>query len=183
MAKIFKTNQNLVNAGFNQVSGETLTLGGNTLIGNSATFKYTTNQQSRYTARSVVDASYVTGKTSYLQTEIDALSEITGSNKNNIYNITGITGSTILTLNEYVIFIDSSVSGITITLPFTPVKGQAYKIKDVGGNAYTNNIIIDGNGNNIDGSPTALINTDYGSVELVFSTLLGSGWYSTAFIN
>ena len=63
MAKKFQTNQNLVNAGFQQLSGQTLSLSGNTLIGNCATFKYATNQHSRYVARSVVDASYVTGLT------------------------------------------------------------------------------------------------------------------------
>ena len=170
MAKIFKTNQNLVNAGFNQVSGETLTLGGNTLIGNSATFKYTTDQHSRYTARSIVDAAFVTGFTS----------GGTGGDKNNIYKITGITTGVTLTLNNYIILVDSTITGITITLPNSPVEGQAYKIKDVGGFALTNNIIIDGGGNTIDGASIALINTDYGAVELVFSN---SNWYSLAFIN
>jgi hypothetical protein len=175
MAKIFKTNQNLVNAGFNQVSGETLTLSGNTLIANSATFKYTTDQHSRYTARSIVDAAFVTGFTS---------GGTGGGDKNNIYSITGITGSTILTLNDYIILVNSTITGITITLPNSPIEGQAYKIKDVGGFALTNNVIIDGNGNTIDGASIALINTDYGAVELVFSMFMGSGmWYSLAFIN
>jgi hypothetical protein len=83
----FKTNQSLVNAGFNQVAGQTLSLSGNTLIGSSATLKYSTDQSSTYIARSIVDAAYVTGKTS-------AICNI-GSAGQVIYRgIGGITGAT-----------------------------------------------------------------------------------------
>lgn len=95
----FKTNQSLVNAGFNQVAGQTLSLSGNTLIGSTATLKYSTDQSSTYVARSIVDAAYVTGKTS-------AICNI-GSAGQVIYRGTGgITGATG--------FIYTS-SGVTVT--------------------------------------------------------------------
>jgi len=99
---------------------------------------------------------------------------------NNIYNITGITSST-LTTAEYVVLVQTSGTTQTITLPSSPINGQAYKIKDMG-NALTNNIIVNGNGNIIDGAPNATINTDYGALEIVYS-LIDSEWYSLAFIN
>jgi len=68
---------------------------------------------------------------------------------------------------------------ITFTLPAAPATGQAYKIKD-NGNGLTNNITIDGNGNNIDGASTATINTNYGAFEIVFD---GTEWWTLSFIN
>jgi hypothetical protein len=175
MAKIFKTKQNLVNAGFNQVSGETLTLGGNTLVGDGATLKYATDQHSRYTARSVVDAAFVTGFTS---------GGTGGGDKNNIYSKTIITGDTILTSGStYLILVNHDVP-ITITLPLSPINGQVFKIKDISTlGAFLNNITIDsGVGNTIDGSQYALINTDFGAVELIYNNS-PVGWFTLAFIN
>ena len=175
MPKIFKTNQNLVNAGFNQVSGETLTLGGNTLIGNSATFKYTTDQHSRYTARSIVDAAFVTGLTS---------GHTGGGDRNNIYSITIITGDTTLTTGSTYLILVNHNAPIIITLPLSPINGQVFKIKDISIlGAFLNNITIDsGVGNTIDGSQYALINTDFGAVELIYNSS-PLGWFTLAFIN
>lgn len=103
MAITFKTNQNLINTGFNQTSGQTLSLSGNTLIGKCGTLKYSSNQHNKYTALSIVDASYVTGKTS-------AICNV-GSNQQVIYrDINGITGATNFTYNKL-------LSGGTVTLP------------------------------------------------------------------
>jgi hypothetical protein len=110
MAKTFKTAQSLINSGFNQISGQTLSLSGCTFIGDSATFKYNTNQHSRYTARSVVDASYVTGIT----TNICHI----GSNKQVIFrDVVGITGATNFTY-------DKALSGVTVpnlTISIPPI--------------------------------------------------------------
>lgn len=92
MAKIFKTNQSLIDAGFNQIAGNTLSLSGNTLIGSTATLKYSNDQSNTYTSRSVVDASYVTGKTSFIRN--------IGSNQQVIYRgVDGVTGATDFTYN------------------------------------------------------------------------------------
>ena len=99
---------------------------------------------------------------------------------NNIYDVTGITTAT-LTGSEYVVLVQTSGATQIVTLPAAPVDGQAFKIKDKG-NALTNSITVAGNGNNIDGAASATINTDYGALELVYSSS-DTEWYSLAFIN
>jgi hypothetical protein len=100
MIRKYRTNQNLVDTGFNQTSGQTLSLSGNTLIANSATFRYDTNQHSRYVARSIVDAEYVTGLTVNIRH--------IGSNQQVIYHdVSGITGATGFIYNK-------ATSGVTV---------------------------------------------------------------------
>jgi hypothetical protein len=70
---------------------------------------------------------------------------------------------------------------ITVTLPASPNNGRVFTIKDVSGAALTNNITIAGNGNNIDGSSSASINTNYGSLKLIYSLSLDE-WYTMAYI-
>jgi hypothetical protein len=93
MAKTFKTNQSLVNAGFNQVLGQTLSLSGNTLIGSTGTLKYSSDQSSAYVARSIVDADYVTGLTSAL-CNIGSVGQIIYRSSSGITGATGFTYST-----------------------------------------------------------------------------------------
>jgi hypothetical protein len=102
---------------------------------------------------------------------------------NNSYKYSGVTGNTTLVTGDtYLVLVDTSSSAPTITLPATPLDGQAFKIKDKSGNALANTITISGNGNNIDGSGSASINTDYGALELVYS-LEDDEWFSLAFVN
>jgi len=94
---------------------------------------------------------------------------------NNRYTIDVVTTNITLPTTGYTIL----VSGATaLTLP-AGVNGMAYKIKDACGNALADNISVVGT---IDGSANASINTDYGALELVYSSALGE-WYSLAFIN
>lgn len=96
----------------------------------------------------------------------------TGSSSQNVYSLKRIvTGSTSLTGTDFVLFCNAATS-ITLTLPSSPVNGQVYKIKDVSGNAGTNIITINGNGKNIDGSSTILINTNRGGVEICYDQTL-----------
>jgi hypothetical protein len=107
---------------------------------------------------------------------------ISGNNlTNNIYSKTIITTSTLLTTgSSYVILV--SGTSITITLPSSPSNGQAFKFKDVCGNALTSNIIIDsGAGRTIDGSRCAIINTNYGAMEVMFGATCK--WFNLSFIN
>ncbi len=86
MSKKYRTNQSLIDTGFRQTSGDTLTLCGNTTIGSTATLKYESDMSSTYTLRSVVDAEYVTGLTSCISG--------VGSNTQIIYRgVSGITGA------------------------------------------------------------------------------------------
>ena len=86
----FKTNQSLVNDGFNQVSGQTLSLSGNTLIGSAGTLKYSTDQSSTYVARSIVDAEYVTGLTSAIR-NIGSVGQLIYRGSSGITGATGFT--------------------------------------------------------------------------------------------
>jgi hypothetical protein len=61
---------------------------------------------------------------------------------------------------------------LTLTLPLlaaVPV-GFRVSVADEVGTAGTNNITISGNGSNIDGSSTKVINTNYGSYDLYAGT-------------
>ena len=61
----------------------------------------------------------------------------------------------------------------TVVLPASPIVGQVLIIKDIDGDANTNNITVSGNGNTIDGAATYVLNTDYASITLVFN---GTEW-------
>ncbi len=102
---------------------------------------------------------------------------------NNNYSKVIVTASTGLTATSPYVILINHTAPITITLPVTPFDGQAFKIKDASGDALSNNITIDsGSGETIDGSQMALINTDYGALELVYDSTL-DGWFSLAFVN
>lgn len=94
---------------------------------------------------------------------------------NNRYNIDVVTTNITLPTSGYTILISGATS---LTLP-AGTNGMAFKIKDVKGDALATPITIVGT---IDGSANALINTDYGALELVYSSILGE-WFSLAFIN
>ena len=75
-------------------------------------------------------------------------------------------------------FVDTTSNIVTLTLPTTPDTGDIIKIIDVGANASTNNIILDGNGNNIQGVTSNYnISTNRSGTEFIF--LSGQGWVLT----
>jgi hypothetical protein len=100
---------------------------------------------------------------------------------NNTYATVTASTSITATTDMYVILVDSSTA-VTITLPASPVAGQAYKIKDATGDAIDNIITISGNGKNIDSSATAVINTDYGAIEVVYDDDFDR-WFVLSFVN
>jgi hypothetical protein len=76
------------------------------------------------------------------------------------------------------IFVPTLTAGITITLPSTPANGDTYLIKDRDGSATAFNIVIAGNGKNIEqftGAPAAslTLNNNYDSVTLIYN---GTFW-------
>lgn len=75
--------------------------------------------------------------------------------------------------SDEIIVIGSITGTITITLPSSPTAGDIYTIKDQGGNAGNYGIIISGNGNNIDGSSTYTMNSNYQSVNVIYAN---SSW-------
>lgn len=68
-----------------------------------------------------------------------------------------------------VIIVGAISSSVTITLPSGPTAGDTYTVKDQLGNAATNNIIVSGNGNNIDGETSYTMNANYQSITVVFA--------------
>lgn len=74
--------------------------------------------------------------------------------------------------NDVMIPVDTTAAR-TINLPGSPIGGKVVIIKDDSGLALINNITIQGNGQNIDGSASAIINTNYGSMRLIYN---GTQW-------
>lgn len=75
-----------------------------------------------------------------------------------------------VSLTDYTIAVNVA-SPSSIVLPVAPL-GTVFVIKDSSGNASTNLITITAS-TTIDGSVNAIINTDYGSVSLIFN---GTEW-------
>lgn len=57
----------------------------------------------------------------------------------------------------------------SVILPISPT-GTVFVVKDMSGNASTNAITVTGLGALIDGNATATINTNYGSITLIFNS-------------
>ena len=75
---------------------------------------------------------------------------------------------------DYYIDIDKTVGSATaVVLPPSPGKGATLIIKDGKGDAGTNQITINGNGNNIDGQATYVMAFNYQSITLIYS---GTSW-------
>jgi hypothetical protein len=73
----------------------------------------------------------------------------------------------------------SATTTMSFYLPLTPKPFQRIFIADIKGNALSVNLTIDGNGKNINGSSTALINTNYGSVVVIYN---GFNWSGGGFV-
>jgi hypothetical protein len=67
----------------------------------------------------------------------------------------------------------NSATIYTVTLPATPSLGDTYEFKDINGTATTNNVTIAGNGNNIDGAATLVMNTNFASFVVTYT---GAQW-------
>ena len=74
------------------------------------------------------------------------------------------------TIRDYFLCVDHA-GLVTITLPFG-ILGTVYIIKDCSGNAFDYPITIQGTAQTVDGG-TAEINTNFGSISLIFN---GSEW-------
>lgn len=76
-----------------------------------------------------------------------------------------------VTSNDNYISIDSSAGAHTINFPNAPNTGRTFIVKDRTGNAGTNNITLTTPGGTVtfDGSTTFVIDSNYGSVQLIFN--------------
>lgn len=84
-----------------------------------------------------------------------------------------ITASYPIVSTDDVIVITTNSGSITVTMPVAPTKGNNYIIKDGVGNANVNVITINGNGKNIDGQSSYILNASYGSISVVYN---GTEW-------
>lgn len=73
---------------------------------------------------------------------------------------------------DYVILIDTG-SARTINLISSPVTGTTYRIKDNVGSAAANNITVTPAAGTIDGAASLIINSNWGSVDVVYN---GTSW-------
>jgi len=75
--------------------------------------------------------------------------------------LNNVVADTVLDATYRTVLVNSAAAPRLITLPAAPLTGQIYEIRDQGstgvGNSATNNITIDPNGNNIDGSGANLV--------------------------
>lgn len=76
-------------------------------------------------------------------------------------------------VNEDVVLVPNHVGSFTVLLPLGQTPGKFFFIKDFSGVAAANNIIVDGNGNNIDGAPSQTITSNFGGLQVIWS---GVSW-------
>ena len=130
---------------------------------NSKGLEYGDDYSNQYTCLSIPHVGYVTGYTTQFSNTVAVC------NVNTTYTAT--------TENDFI-----GVSGATcIFLPATPKECQRITVVDIEGDALSNSIEINGNGNLINGTACATINTDYGSITFINNNL--NGWSAVAFIN
>jgi len=104
----------------------------------------------------------------YTQTQADARYEI----KRNTYIVNGAYTASI---ND-IIFVNTSASAHTITLPAAPVLGHKVLISDLSNNSSTNNITVGRNSEKIDGAEENFtIDINNGSVEFIYTNTT-YGW-------
>lgn len=80
-----------------------------------------------------------------------------------------VTGNSTALVTDDVIFVDTSGGAHTITLYGQPFQGMKQTVTDATGSGLTNNITVNGNGNNINGASTDSIITAFGSATYVYN--------------
>lgn len=90
-----------------------------------------------------------------------------------IRTTTSVTTATYTALATDDVLICNRAGTISVTLLASPETGRTFTIKDDRGTAAANNITITPAAGNIDGAATYVINTNYGSVTLIYN---GTQW-------
>lgn len=91
--------------------------------------------------------------------------------------VTSISSSTYTIASaDYFLAINTSSNTVTLTMPAASSNsGRVLKIKDVGGNAASNNVIINrAASDTIDGSASVVLESPYAAITLVCN---GTGWF------
>ena len=74
--------------------------------------------------------------------------------------------TSLLYTSNNIIMVDTSSTSITLDLPEEPFDTQTFIICDCAKSASTNNVIVNGNGNNINGKSSVVL--DRSGIECVF---------------
>jgi hypothetical protein len=106
----------------------------------------------------------VNGSSQYQAKPVNALTS---------YVVTNITTSYSILSADQIISVGTTSGSINVTLLSSPSIGKSFTIKDSAGLAVNNNIIILGNGHNIDGSSSLTLSVNYQSVTVAYN---GTGW-------
>lgn len=134
-------------------------------INNAGVIEYSSDVSGDYTNRSLVDKEYV-----------DSVAA-----GGSLFSIIEVTASTTAsTTNNLLVVANTNSSAFTYHLPSSPINKQQIKIVDAG-NGLINNITINGNGKNINDDSIAMIDTDYGGIEVTFIQSLNK-WLVTSFV-
>lgn len=78
--------------------------------------------------------------------------------------------------SDEIVSIGTIAVPFTVNLPASPTAGDTYTVKDANGSAGTFNITVSGNGNNIDGSSSIIISTNYTEARFTYN---GTTWISS----
>lgn len=84
----------------------------------------------------------------------------------------GASPYTVLSTDDF-LPVNSSGGNITVNLPSSPITGKGYTIADTSGTSGTNSITINGNGFQIIGNGSYVINSNYGELTVIFN---GTNW-------
>jgi len=87
--------------------------------------------------------------------------------------ITSISSNYTMSASDNIVAVGTLGSSITINMPPSPSTGDTYNIKDAAGSSSTYNIIINGNGANIDGASSITVNQNYTCITLIYT---GTQW-------
>lgn len=141
----------------------------------NALVDYTTTADLTTALNLKANAADVYAKTEvYTKSEVDTLIDgVSGSVDTSMSTVAIVTGSTTLTSANHVVIVNKGSAVATITLDAAPATGKTVTIKDGSGNAAAFNVTIDGNGKNIDGASSLVINIDYEAVTVVYN---GTQW-------
>ena len=162
-------NSYLINSYISSGSSTALTInvGGTLQVANS--FINSNNTTAAISGSGVIQYSNISfGPTSNASTITTTTQQIFQSN--NTYPRTATAVSYAVLSTDYIIAVTSNAAARTITLPAAPSTNQVFIIKDEAGTAQSaNNITVSGNGSNIDGAATFVINTNFGSLSVYFN--------------
>lgn len=90
--------------------------------------------------------------------------------------VTSIKTANYTAVNDDIVFVDTTSSPVTITLPASPSLGDIVTVADLAGTAGTNNITVDRNSNKIDaGTENLVMDVNYSRVDFIYTDAT-NGW-------